>query len=340
MKRTLILFALVALLLPAAAQNHTDQQGRRQGHWLKTDKNGNKMFEGTFKDGQETGVFTYYYPNGQVRLRNTFTQPGAYCRHEAFDEEGRLLAEGFYFQKNRDSVWRFYNEKGRLVKIASYRMGIKEGVQVVFNSDGDTAEYSTWLNNRREGRWWKRVGKRGYIAGSYVHGGPDGRMVEYDENGKLCRDGNYKNGEKDGKYQYFDDGVLVVDERWDRGSLLSRSVLATTPDGRRYVATSSIAYVYPRQQQTAIFLMDGSTLTCSEPVETLSDRMGFERFMLVDQESRIIANVACIQGLSRTADGRQVIALDPKPAFEVFPTEETLKMVQSLMRGGDGMPEE
>ncbi|MDY5968558.1 MAG: hypothetical protein SPJ13_00860 [Bacteroidales bacterium] len=340
MKRTLILFTLMAFVLSVAAQNQMDEQGRRQGYWLKTDKNGNKMFEGTFKDGQETGVFTYYYPNGKVRLRNTFSVPGIYCRHEAFDEEGRMLAEGFYNQKNRDSVWRFYNEKGMLVKIGSYRMGIKEGVQVIFNSDGDTAEYSTWRDNHREGRWWKRVGKKGYITGTYRHGGPDGRMVEYDENGKLCRDGNYKNGEKEGKYQYFDNGVLTVDEHWSNGNLVSRSILATTPSGKQYVATTSIAYIYPRQQQTAIFLMDGKIIVCNETVETLSDRIGFEKFVLIDQKSRIIANVACIQGLTRTADGRQSIALEPKPAFEVFPSEETQKMVQSLMRGGEGMPED
>ena len=327
------------LALPALAQNLTDKNGLRQGPWLKKDKNGNKIFEGTFKDGQETGVFTYYYPNGQVRLRNTFTMPGRYCRHEAFDEEGHKLADGFYNQKNRDSVWHFYNERGKLVKIGTYRMGVKEGVQVLFNSDGDTAEYSTWRDNRRDGRWWKRVGKKGYITGTYRHGGPEGRMVEYDENGKLCRDGHYKDGNKDGAYQYFENGVLAVDEQWNAGSLASRSILVTTPQGRQYLPTTSIAYIYPRQQQTAVFLMDGTVVVCSEQVETLSDRVGLDSFVLLAPESRIVANTACIQGLARTADGRQIVALNPAPPFEVFPTEETLKMVQSLLHEGEPMPE-
>ena len=55
-----ILFLAAAMMLTAAsavAQNQVDKQGRRQGHWIRTDKDGSKIFEGDFKDGLETGVF-------------------------------------------------------------------------------------------------------------------------------------------------------------------------------------------------------------------------------------------------------------------------------------------
>ena len=58
MKRTIILLATALMLtaVSATAQNKTDQQGRRQGHWIRTDKDGSKIFEGDFVDGLETGT--------------------------------------------------------------------------------------------------------------------------------------------------------------------------------------------------------------------------------------------------------------------------------------------
>ena len=56
-----ILFLAAALLLTsvgAMAQNKIDKQGRRQGHWVRTDKDGSKIFEGKiniFKNGNICG---------------------------------------------------------------------------------------------------------------------------------------------------------------------------------------------------------------------------------------------------------------------------------------------
>ena len=61
MKRNIILAFIALLPLSLLAQNMMDSQGRRQGKWVKVDKNNRKVYEGTFKDGLETGVFTYYY---------------------------------------------------------------------------------------------------------------------------------------------------------------------------------------------------------------------------------------------------------------------------------------
>ena len=93
----MILAAMVLLTSTAAvAQNKVDKQGRKQGHWVRVDKDGSKIYEGDFKDGLETGTFTYYYHDGTVRIRNTYIEPGTVCQHEAYDEQGRLLAKGTY----------------------------------------------------------------------------------------------------------------------------------------------------------------------------------------------------------------------------------------------------
>ena len=156
MKAQSFLLLFIGLSLVCAAQNTIDKQGRKQGHWIKTDKQGHKIFEGNFKDGRETGVFEYFYSDGTVRLRNTFIgDDGKRCKHEAYDEKGRLVAKGEYCLKNRDGQWEFYAEDGKLIKKAGYKMGVQEGEQVIFTHSGDTAEVLNWKDGKKEGRWWK-----------------------------------------------------------------------------------------------------------------------------------------------------------------------------------------
>lgn len=325
------LFLLTSYLL-CPAQNRIDNQGRRQGHWIKTDKDGSRIFEGDFKDGKEVGVFNYYYPDGTLKMRNTFTTPGRYCSHEAFDKQGKLIAKGYYNQKNRDSVWHFYNEEGKLIKIASYRMGIKEGNHIVFNSNGDTAEVTGWQDNRRHGRWWKRTGEKGYITGHYVKGGMEGTTREFDEKGKLSREGNYKNGVRHGSYNYYENGNMTVQESWQNGILADRRILLSCPE-LKWISIFSIAYYLPKGTTgTSIYLNNGTRLACSESPDLVSSRAGNDQFVLIDRKSRVMAAISSIEGIEQDPEGRDILKLSPKPPFTIFPDDECKKMVRSLNR--------
>ena len=94
MRYRLIILALMMTGIVCQAQNQIDKQGRKQGHWVKTDKQGAKLYEGDFVDDLETGTFTYYFPDGTVRITNTYTVPGKVCRHKVYNNRGQLLAEG------------------------------------------------------------------------------------------------------------------------------------------------------------------------------------------------------------------------------------------------------
>lgn len=322
--------ALAITTLTATAQNQVDKQGRRQGHWIRTDKDGSKIFEGDFKDGLETGVFTYYYHDGTVRLRNTYSEPGRRCLHEAYDEQGHLLARGEYNQRNRDGLWRFYAEDGRLVKEATYKMGIKDGPHVVFEHNGDTAEVSNWANNHRHGRWWRRIGKKGYITGNYVNGGLEGRLVEYDDNGRLAREGFYSGGLKHGDYRYFEDGTLTVKERWNYGLMNNREILLRTPEPR-WVSIHDIACLAAQGKgKTIIILTNGEKITAHESSELVFNRAGDELFSLANRKNRIMVARNSIQGVGKDSDGRDILLLEPQPDFAIFPDEDALKMVNTL----------
>ncbi len=326
----MILAAMVLLTSTAAvAQNKVDKQGRKQGHWVRVDKDGSKIYEGDFKDGLETGTFTYYYHDGTVRIRNTYTEPGTVCQHEAYDEQGRLLAKGTYNRRNRDGRWQFFSEDGRLLKETDYKMGVKHGRHVVYNHAGDTAEVAGWDNNHRHGRWWKRIGKTGYITGTYVRGGLEGRLVEYDDAGKMVRDGHYKNGLKNGSYRYFDNDRLTIDETWNSGTLVDRKILLLTPQ-EEYVSIFDIVCLAPMgKAKTVVMLKDGTKKIGHESTEVVYDRLGNGLFEYANRKGRVLVARENVQGIGKDAEGRDILLLEPQPDFVIFPDEDGLKMVRS-----------
>ena len=333
MKRTILLLAAALMLTAtsAVAQNKIDNQGRRQGHWIRTDKDGYKIYEGEFVDGLETGTFTYFYHDGSVRIRNTYTEPGKRCLHEAYDEQGHLLARGEYNQRNRHGLWKFYAEDGRLVKETSYNMGIKDGINVIYERNGDTAEVSHWLNNHRHGRWWKRIGKNGFITGNYVNGGLEGRLVEYNNDNQLVREGWYEGGLKHGDYKYFEDNTLTVKERWHHGNMNDREILLRLATGDQFVSIYDIACMAAQGKgKTIVLLKDNTRLVANESNEQVFNRAGDELFALANRKSRISVARKCIQGIGKDKEGREILLLEPQPDFAIFPDEDALKMVHAL----------
>ena len=327
------LFAIILLTVLSAsslaAQNTVDKQGRRQGHWVRVDKDGSKIYEGDFVDGKETGVFSYYYHDGTVRIRNTYTEPGTVCTHEAYDEMGHLLAKGVYNRRNRDGRWQFFSEDGRLLKETDYKMGVKHGRHVIYTHNGDTAEVAGWDNNHRHGRWWKRIGKTGYITGTYVHGGLEGRVVEYDDAGLLVRDGNYKNGLKHGSYKYFDNNRLTVDETWNNGALVDRRVLLLTPT-EEYVSVFDMVCLAPQGKAKVVVLMkDGSKKVTHESADVVYDRLGNGIFDYANRKGRVLVARQNVQGIGKDGEGRDILLLEPQPDFAIYPDEDGVKMVRS-----------
>lgn len=328
MKVKIMALALLITGFACQAQNEVDKQGRKQGHWIKTDKNGVKIFEGNFVDGLETGTFEYFYPDGTIKIRNVYKTPGTYCSHEAFDEKGNRLAEGFYNKRNRDGEWRFYTEEGKLIKIANYNMGIKEGAHIIFTSKGDTAEVCNWSDNRRNGRWWKRVGTNGYITGIYSKGSLEGRLTEYDNNGQLVREGFYINGRKDGQYKYFENNQLTVDETWKDGYMLDRKVRFLFPE-ETFVSIYNIAYLVPQGKRLLVYMKDGSKKSCNESADAVYARIGDEMFSCANKKNRIMVSNTSVKGFTTDNEGREILKLDPQPDFTIFPDEDCKKMVQS-----------
>ena len=56
--------------------NKSDQQGRKQGHWIKKYPNENVMYEGFFKDDHPVGEFRRYYEDRTLKSILIFSGDG------------------------------------------------------------------------------------------------------------------------------------------------------------------------------------------------------------------------------------------------------------------------
>jgi antitoxin component YwqK of YwqJK toxin-antitoxin module len=70
--RILTISYLIAISIIASGQigteiNKTDQQGRKQGRWIKKYPNENVMYDGFFKDDHPVGEFRRYYENNTIK---------------------------------------------------------------------------------------------------------------------------------------------------------------------------------------------------------------------------------------------------------------------------------
>jgi antitoxin component YwqK of YwqJK toxin-antitoxin module len=63
-------------------------------------------------------------PNNRGSYIDTFiyVKNGPYT---SYDEQGNLICSGYYLQEKKDSIWKYYNAKGGLIRTERYRLGAK-----------------------------------------------------------------------------------------------------------------------------------------------------------------------------------------------------------------------
>jgi antitoxin component YwqK of YwqJK toxin-antitoxin module len=82
--------------------------------------NGHKEREGTFKNGERHGKWTYWYDNGNVWSRGEFKKGKSHGLRQVYHPNGQLFYEGRYKNDKPVGTWRFYDEEGAFVKEEKY----------------------------------------------------------------------------------------------------------------------------------------------------------------------------------------------------------------------------
>jgi antitoxin component YwqK of YwqJK toxin-antitoxin module len=78
------------------------------------------QMDGEYKDKKRDGKWIYYYNNGNVWSEGFFKNGKSDGKRVTHYENGKVFYEGYYDQDRRVGVWKFYDEKGVLVKTVDY----------------------------------------------------------------------------------------------------------------------------------------------------------------------------------------------------------------------------
>lgn len=216
MKRYFLSFFVLLLSITALAQdfNQTDSKGRRQGQWVDFYPNGQKRYEGAFKNDKCKGEFRYYDEQGNLKATNTFDKTGDKALNKTYAPNGRVVATGYYVNQKKEGEWRYFDkESGQLLLLEDNVGGKVNGWSRLYNpKNGKLAEETQYVNGIPEGVC-KKYSDTGVLLmeGQYHNGMLEGPAKTYYPNTNVKEEGLYSKGEKVGEWKtYNEDGDLIV----------------------------------------------------------------------------------------------------------------------------------
>jgi antitoxin component YwqK of YwqJK toxin-antitoxin module len=198
------------------SQNLTDQQGRKQGKWVKNYNYGSMRYEGMFLDDKPVGEFKYYYKDGSLKAITVYSSSGDSAATKSFHKNGKTMAEGVYFKQQKVGKWLYYSDiDNALISEENYRNGQLHGKVITFYPEsGKPAEILEYRQGKREGPLLKFFPEGNKMTeGTYMNDSLDGKFTLYWPDGKIQVSGAYDHGLQSGDWTYYDEeGKPISDD--------------------------------------------------------------------------------------------------------------------------------
>lgn len=188
--------------------NKTDQQGRKQGQWVKKDADGNVLYEGTFKDGHPIGEFKRYYSDKTLLSLLIYSSDGKIADATMYYPNSFIASKGKYVEQKKEGVWKFYSSSanGYLLNEEPYKGNLRNGLSIKYFPDSTVAEKINYLNDKKEGEWLQYYPEAKLFLKSYYRGDLlNGKFEVWYKNGKSLLSGFYKNNLREGKWDFYNE---------------------------------------------------------------------------------------------------------------------------------------
>lgn len=209
---SLLAFSVCATCQVDTQINKTDQQGRKQGHWIKKYPDETIMYEGIFKNDHPVGEFKRYFENKSLKSVLFYSDDGKKATATMYHPNGNISSKGLYVDQMKEGKWQFFSStvNGYLISEESYNNNSRNGLSVKFYPDSIIAEKVTYVNNVKHGEWIQYYPSGAVWLKSYfINGKINGSFEVWFENGAIEYSGNYKNDSRDGQWVIFNnDGSI------------------------------------------------------------------------------------------------------------------------------------
>jgi len=209
--------SLLAVSVSATCQietqiNKTDQQGRKQGHWIKKYPDEKIMYDGFFKDDHPVGEFRRYFEDQSLKSLLIYSEDGREAKATIYHPNGNMSSKGTYINQMKEGKWQFFSAftKGYLISEEYYSKNLKNGSSLKFYPDSIVAERLTYINDIKQGEWIQNYPNGTVrLKSNYLDGKINGKFEVWFEKGNIEFSGQYKNDGRDGLWViYNNDGTI------------------------------------------------------------------------------------------------------------------------------------
>ncbi|HUX55416.1 MAG TPA: toxin-antitoxin system YwqK family antitoxin [Bacteroidales bacterium] len=205
-------FSAIAVCQTETEINITDQQGLKQGHWIKKYPDKSILYDGFFKNDHPVGEFKRYYKNSTLKSFLIFGDDGTEAVATIYHPNGYISSKGNYINQMKEGKWQFFSSihNGYLISEEFYSGNIRNGLSLKFYPDSTVAERVTYANGIKQGEWIQYF-PNGTIClkSKYMNGKVNGKFEVWFENGNIEFSGQYKEDARDGVWLiYNNDGTI------------------------------------------------------------------------------------------------------------------------------------
>ena len=209
---SLLVISVDAVCQTEAHLNITDQQGRKQGHWIKKYPSESIMYDGYFKDDHPVGEFRRYFEDKSLRSVLIYSEDGKKAIGTIYHSNGKISAKGTYVDQMKEGKWQFFSAftDGYRISEEYYSKNLRNGLSLKFYPDSTIAERLTFSDGLKQGEWIQYY-KSGSVClkSNYLDGKINGKFEVWFENGTPEFAGQYKNDSRDGPWIiYKADGTV------------------------------------------------------------------------------------------------------------------------------------
>lgn len=125
-------------------------------------ENGQKKEEGTYKDGNRYGFWTFWYENGQKKEKGNFIDSKEEGLWTLWYENGQKKGEGPFKKGQFDGLFTYWYENGQKRVEGPYKEGQGDGLITWWYDNGKKKKEGTVKDNKEEGLWtfWYENGQK------------------------------------------------------------------------------------------------------------------------------------------------------------------------------------
>jgi antitoxin component YwqK of YwqJK toxin-antitoxin module len=208
--------------------NKTDQQGRKQGHWIKKYTDESIMYEGFFKNDHPVGEFKRYYENKSLKSILLYSDDGKKASATMFHPNGYISSKGIFENQLKEGKWQFFSStaNGYLISEEFYVNNHRNGLSVKFYPDSTIADKVTYINDVKQGEWIQYYPSGAvWLKTRFLNGKINGPFEVWFENGAIEFSGNYKDDSRDGVWViYNNDGSVKYKLQYSSGITKDRQM--------------------------------------------------------------------------------------------------------------------